>query len=107
MLLSDNCHVDLSDVVLLLASPLSGLVPEHYPPLRLSPWRQKQKAPEAVLLVLLALAAQEPVLCIMVSLAHHGLPLLDALPERKRHVLEVLRQPLEKHITRLPSPTCH
>jgi predicted ATPase with chaperone activity len=38
-----------------------------------------------------------------VSLAHHGMLLLDELPEFRRHVVEVLRQALEKDVVTITS----
>jgi class 3 adenylate cyclase/predicted ATPase len=61
-------HVSLPEVVPLFAALLSLPLPERYPPLILTPQRQKQKTLEAVLTVLLTLAEQQPVLFIMEDL---------------------------------------
>jgi magnesium chelatase family protein len=37
------------------------------------------------------------------SLAHHGMLVLEARPACRRHILEVLRQPLETGVTRKSS----
>jgi predicted ATPase/class 3 adenylate cyclase len=57
-------NVPLVEVVPLLAALLAVPVPEQYPPLTLSPQRQKQKTQEALVAWLLAETAQQPVLAV-------------------------------------------
>jgi class 3 adenylate cyclase/DNA-binding winged helix-turn-helix (wHTH) protein len=60
--------VALPEAVPLLASLLSLPLPERYPPLQLTPQRQKQKTFETILALLRARAAQLPVLFIVEDL---------------------------------------
>jgi predicted ATPase len=54
----------LGEVVPLMAALLSLPIPAHYPPLALTPQRQKQQTLEALVAWLLAETAQQPVLAI-------------------------------------------
>jgi len=56
------------EVVALWAALLSLPVPDHYPPLDLTPQRQKEKTFEAILALLLALAAEQPLLFVVEDL---------------------------------------
>ena len=57
-------RLPLEEAVPLLAALLSLPVPERYPPLTLSPQRQKQQTQEALVAWLLAETAQQPVLAV-------------------------------------------
>jgi TOMM system kinase/cyclase fusion protein len=60
--------VSLPEVVPLLASLLSLPLSDRYPPLQLTPQRQKQRTLEVILALLRACAAQQPVLFIVEDL---------------------------------------
>jgi class 3 adenylate cyclase/predicted ATPase len=57
-------RLPLEEVVPLLAALLAVPLPERYPPLTLSPQRQKQKTQEALVAWLLAETVQQPVLTV-------------------------------------------
>jgi class 3 adenylate cyclase/tetratricopeptide (TPR) repeat protein len=59
-----TANLPLAETVPLLAALLSGPMPERYPPLILNPQHQKQKTQEALITLLLAEAAQQPVLVV-------------------------------------------
>jgi class 3 adenylate cyclase/predicted ATPase len=60
--------LSLTEVVPLFAALLAVPLPESYPPLALTPERQKQKTLEALLTWLLALTEQQPVLFVVEDL---------------------------------------
>jgi predicted ATPase len=59
-----TARLPLGEVVPLIAALLSLPVPDQYPPLTLSPQRQKQQTQEALMAWLLAEAGKQPVLAI-------------------------------------------
>src|SRR5262249_45571647 len=62
-------RLPLEETVPLFAPLLSLLLPEHhYPPLNLSPQRQRQKTLETIIAILLELAERQPVLFILEDL---------------------------------------
>ena len=104
----------LSEVVPLLASLLSLPLPERYPPLALTPQRQKQKTMEVLLRWLLQETERQPVMFIMEDL-HWSDPstleflslLLDQVPTTRVYVLCTFRPgfhppwTLQAHLTLL------
>jgi class 3 adenylate cyclase/predicted ATPase len=102
------------EVVPLFASLLSLPLPDRYPPLTLTPQRQKQKTHEAILAWLLATAAEQPLRFVMEDL-HWADPstlellglLIDQAPTARIFVLLSFRPdfhppwPLHSHMTQL------
>jgi predicted ATPase/class 3 adenylate cyclase len=105
-------RLPLEEVVPLLAALLTVPVPERYPPLTLSPQRQKQKTQEALVAWLLAETAQHPVLAVWEDL-HWADPstlellglLLDQVPTARLLLVLTARPefrppwPLRAHLT--------
>jgi class 3 adenylate cyclase len=107
-------HLPLEEVVPLLAALLAVPLPERYPPLTLSPQRQKQQTQEALVAWLLAETVQQPVLAVWEDL-HWADPstlellglLLDQVPTA-RLLLVLTARPefrppwaLQAHLTQL------
>jgi serine/threonine protein kinase/predicted ATPase len=107
----------LQDVVPLFAALLSVPLPERYPPLTLSPQRQKQQTQEALVAWLLAEAEQQPVLAVWEDL-HWADPssldflhaLIDQTPSVPLLTLLACRPefdppwPARSHVTQLTLP---
>src|SRR5205823_2646491 len=73
-------RLPLAESVQLLAPLLSVPIPEnHYPPLNLSPQRQRQKTLETIIAILLELAERQPVLFILEDLRWTGPSTLELL----------------------------
>jgi class 3 adenylate cyclase len=104
----------LPEMVPLLAALLSLPAPEHYPPLQLSPQRQKQLTQAALMAWLLAETERQPVLAVWEDL-HWADPstlewlglFLDQIPTARLLILLTCRPefhppwPLRSHLTQL------
>jgi class 3 adenylate cyclase/tetratricopeptide (TPR) repeat protein len=111
-------RLPLEESVQLFAPLLSVPIPEHhYPPLNLSPQRQRQKILETIVTILLQLAEQQPVLFILEDL-HWTDPttlewlnlLIDQTPTASILVLLTCRphfQPAWHHRSYLTESTVH
>jgi class 3 adenylate cyclase len=107
-------HLPLLETVPLLAALLAVPVPERYPPLTMSPQRQKQKTQEALVAWLFAETAQHPVLAVWEDL-HWADPstlellglLLDQVPAARLLLMLTARPEfrppwaLRSHLTQL------
>jgi TOMM system kinase/cyclase fusion protein len=79
-------HLPVDEVVPLVAALLSLPLTAQYPPLSLSPQRQKQKTREALVAWLLAEAAQQPVLAVWEDLHWADPSTLELLEELLQQV---------------------
>ena len=94
--------VSVPDAIPLLASLLSLPAPDRYPALVMSPERQKQKTQEALVALLLAMAAERPMLLVVEDL-HWIDPstlewltrLLDQVPTARLLTLLTVRPPFD------------
>ncbi|ABW25876.1 adenylate/guanylate cyclase domain-containing protein [Acaryochloris marina] len=81
-----QCSLSQGEYAPLFASLLAVPFEEQYPPLNLTPERQKQKTIEAMTAVCLALAKQQPVLLVIEDLHWMDASTLDAITYFLEHI---------------------